>query len=409
MCPPGLVSAQEGRRPAERHRATALLWGIMLVVVLASCSATADTNVDVPSMTERPETSSSESTAPPVPTVTTATSTTTPGPNVVFTPVDLAVLLKSAQYREPDNVTQLPWGSDSGEVAREGLQASGFGGYGPCCLDVFPDGTVVILDSMNLRVQRYDGQDWSVLHQFDRDQPLRPDGIAALDSGLTMVASFPLNDSLGHRTLQLIDANGNVVDEGPVPIFINSNWYGGENGWASMDFLPPRWVKVTESGEVKNYPTTEVADLERAAKERWEAMEPPIPPDLPTTILRDDAGTSLQVVLGEGRYTGDPSPPIEVTVTAAGTPSAWRFIDYESATGGAQFEAYGTGVVGLWITDRGNLIVAATPERTSAFLTVRDQVAETGTYNTFRVTGATLYLLQTDQHGARIETYSLSP
>jgi hypothetical protein len=354
----------------------------LLLLLVGSCSPGNATS-EPTSTSGLPPSSTTHTTSSTTPASTTSLSTTssTSATTTTLPPeatiVDLAALFERTPAAIPTEVIRLPWGHAPGEVWHSA-------GFGPCCFDLLPDGSIVLVDSYNLRIQHYDGSSWRVLYVFDRELPPLPDGIAALDSGLVAVATVPRGDSLADRTVLLIDLDGRIVDQGLAETQLNNPWWGGEDLWVALGRPPfSRWVRVTLNGALIPFENQEVV----------------------STFA--DSGRTFQMSYDRRGDVDARYNIVTVTIEADGDLQRWALHGGEVA-GGAQFELSEDAVTGLWWADGSFLLVRLQPGGSLDTIRIpRNQWDETGTFNFFRVRGDRLYVLQTYPDGASIEVYEL--
>ncbi len=277
----------------------------------------------------------------------------------------------------PEEEIFMEWGDEPGQVGRENV-------FGPCCFDIMPDGSVVVDDVRNLRIQLFDGFIWYVLHEFAAGGPTIPDGVAALDNGLIAVPTVPRGDSLADRLVLLLDDEGVIVDQGLARTFLNNAWWGREDLWSAQGSPPfTEWVRVTESGSF-------------------------IPRENQRTVdSYSDSKASLHYAYDRRGDFDTEYNLTSVTLTVGSDTSSWTFYGGDIA-GALQVEIDGERFIGLWMADPFYVVTVSGHEyETRAFLINRSQEYETGTFNSFRVHDGSLYLLQTYRDGARIEIFPI--
>jgi hypothetical protein len=282
--------------------------------------------------------------------------------------VDLPAALTATPEAVPAWEVRLPWGDEPGQVSYSG-------DFGPCCLDITPDGTLVLLGFS--RLQAYDGSEWRVVYEGG---PLA-DGIAALDSGLIAV---PTADSPSDQRVLLLDLEGNIVQEGEAWREANNGWWGGEDLWATLGSPPfTSWARITRNGSL----------IPIGEQKKVDAYSDSVLTFQRTYDRRGDYDTAFNLTT--------------VTVTMAGETRQWLVYGGEVA-GGAQFTRLDDGILGLWYAGSDYLVVTMRPDQPVGIMRIPlSQWVQTATFGFFRVHEGRLYLLQTYPDGARIEVYEL--
>jgi hypothetical protein len=400
---------------------TVVLLAVTATAVLAACTGSgADMSTPLPEVTTtrpaEPEqistTMPTTTTAIPGPTSTTAVGTTptTPEPVAAEYVVDLVAAGENAEWREPDDVVRLPWGDGVGEAGYSGV-------FGPHSIDVLPDGSIVIVDMHNLRVELFDGGAWRILLEFEEEGDLLPYGVAAVDSGLIGVAGVPRGSAgLVSETLLLVTKDGDIVDQGRVPVIANAGWSGGEAVWSWLGpgSMPEYWIRLTAGNEVVDFDDDALDELDREIEERVARAINPYPVERMTALgyvpVRVDSGIEMQVSGGQGWDNTNPLDPFEVTVVRGGAAERWVI---------AGWGLEGPSAPTTWHVDQQRLVTtsflgeelfvlnARNGGTYSAFLIARDRWVETNSWDYARVLNDRLYVLQTDPGGARIDIYDI--
>lgn len=351
------------------------------------------------------------STTTPVATTTQTEPTTTSEPAVFEYTVDLVELSESAELREPDGTIRLPWGHGVGEAWYSA-------DFGPHSIDVLPDGGIVIVDGYNLRVQVFDGTQWSVLLEFEEDGGLVPYGVAAIDSGLIGIAENPRGSAgLASQTLLLVTPDGEIVDEGRVPVILNAPWSGGQDLWSAFGpgAMPQYWIRLTSGDEVISFDRAALDHLDREIERRISRGMSPYPVELMIDLgyveVRSDSGIDLQVTGGQGWNNENSLDPFQATIVRGSGAERWAITNWGTGQGPEAPD--------MWMATPDRLVTTSLFREEwfvldakiggtfTAFRISRNRWVQTNSWDYARVQDRRLYVLQTDPNAARIDIYTL--
>lgn len=391
-------------------RRLALLAAVLLTA--AACTGAPD-----PASTSVAPTTSLTASTSSTSTTTLPPATTTTALYVPTYTIDLVEEAATSEFREPDEVIELPWGDGAGDAGHNEI-------IGPFAIDVASDGAIVLSDIVNLRVQIYRDGDWSVLMQSTERSLLLPYGVAALDNGLVAVQGF-LRGGRGIKahTLLLFDRDGTLIDQGRVPSIMNDQWGGGEHVWAAFGpgAIPQYWIRLTEGDQILDFHDAELDAFNEEVEERGRRGQVSHPVETMLAFgyqeTRDDSGVVLGVSGGQGWVNTNPLDPFEATITRGDQTEQWMLENW--GLDGGPWAPH------VWEVDDERLVTVAGLHMDgpfqwfvvdarrgghySVFRIVGDQTYETDIWDYARIEDGRLYVLQAASDGARIEIYNLEP
>lgn len=272
-----------------------------------------------------------------------------------------------------DGAAQIGWDKDAG----------------PCCFDVFDQDGVIVLDSQNLRLMRFEvGEQPSQIATFDASD-LVPDAMAVFND--TVVVVGMTNRAADPYDVVVLSADtGEVLDRGPAPgITINGDLRATPDGvfWAAPASQPQWMAVVDEDGEVLGPLSQTVTD------------ELPGPT---TLVVSYDAGIEVQV-----QPPGDaPLTIYDVTSETAFFTEVFKYSGYTDGALAMFGGEYVDGVAPITLVEMGTGTDGSLV--TTAHTFEVERWATTGSFGTFRYAYGGFWVLNTTEDGIEIVRYDLN-
>lgn len=372
---------------------------IAMAIVVASCDAAGD-GTSVPPVSRdvtASTTSLPSSTAP----------STTADAQHVEVAIDMREVVASAPETSPVRTLELPWGYGVGEVGMNELA-------GPHSIDVAPDGTLYVVDVVNSRVQRFDGQSWSVFAEYSIGGTRQPEGVAALDSGAVaiQVKDRAQDHYTTTATIEIFDGEGRLMDAASAPAIVNYPFGGGSSVWAaySTGLVSTTWLRVSNGTDLVEFSEDTLADLASSWESALAAGD--LTGSLEAAVavgfrpVRDDGGLTL--LISHEFVSRSTFLPIDVHATSDDDAIKLTITNWAD-TPPSQWDISPDGV--LFVADElGRELLAVFCGFDGECSTVRaerEQWREVNTWDWARLVGRDLYVLQTTSEGARIDVFEM--
>lgn len=320
-------------------------------------------------------------TTPTTTPVTTIPTTTIPDPEVLNYDIDVDALV--ANPLEGTLIVSAAYGDGADQV---GFNSKG---DGPCCFDVFSRDGVVLLDSQNLRLMRFEfGEQPSILAEFDGSDII-PDALAVFGDSVVVVGmTNRATDPYDVMVLSL--ETGEVLGRGPVPtIDVNGDLRSTPDGvfWAAASSHPQWTALVDDEGRV----------LDPEAQTTSNTLPGPT-----TLEVFYDAGIEVQV-----QPPGD--APLTTYDVIAETAFFSEVFKYGGYTDGALVmigDEFDAGVAPLTLVEMGTSNDGSLV--TTAHALEVERWSTTGSFGTFRYAYGGFWVLNTTPDGIEIVRYDLN-